>query len=88
MKPIGSRDTASGDVAWYIPSGLAGYHTLCSVSLNDDCFASVEPGRGQKVNCPDCKAIWSAARLVKPSDFVQPNTTNDRPVALDDADYF
>lgn len=69
MKPIGSRDVETGEVLWHICSGVAGYHTLCAVSLNDDCFEEVEPVRGQKIDCPDCRAMWEAARCVKPRDF-------------------
>lgn len=53
---------SSSGTEWHIPS-VAGssYAILCGLDGDDtgaDQLGIVEPRRGQKISCSDCKGIW------------------------------
>lgn len=50
-------------VEWHAVNGVAGvdYHTLCGIDADDPGighFGTVEPKRGQKIECRACYNIW------------------------------
>lgn len=52
-----------GKPTWHVVSTGAGdYATLCGLDGHDDHIirqsGAVEPKRGQKIDCPQCKTIW------------------------------
>jgi hypothetical protein len=57
-------------VTWHAEANMPGnYHTLCSLSLDDDLQESVEPQGGQKVTCVACRNAFMEAKRFKASDF-------------------
>lgn len=66
---IGSVDVDSKERIVHQACGIAGYHTLCGISLNDDMFESFKPKAGAKINCVMCHAIWEESKRLCYDDF-------------------
>jgi hypothetical protein len=64
---IGARPVEGGPTEWHGQAGGGDYHTLCGVSVDGDIFDAV-PGN-HRITCPQCRAIWSAARSIRAMDF-------------------
>lgn len=64
-----------GEVTWHAPhAGGNDYDTLCLIDANDPSIGHegmVEPRRGQKITCMECKTIWKGvvALRLRESDF-------------------
>lgn len=62
-----------GVVQVHIRFEAFGYATLCGMDGNDVAAdvdqRTVELPRNAKVDCPHCRGIWVAAKLVRASEF-------------------
>ena len=60
--------TVDGIVEWHAPGVVSDYDTLCGYDANDPGIGTggtVQPGRGQKITCEQCKAIWEATQALR-----------------------
>lgn len=52
-----------GKPTWHAaPAGSGNFDTLCRIDADDPTLGHeglIEAKRGQKINCDDCRAIWS-----------------------------
>ena len=57
-----------GEASWHAPGVFDDYATLCGIDANDPAIGhqgTVEPKRGQKVECRTCKTIWANTMALK-----------------------
>lgn len=57
-----------GNVEWHAPGVVSDYDTLCGYDANDPGIGTsgtVKSGRGQKITCEQCKAIWQATQALR-----------------------
>lgn len=57
-----------GDVSWHAPGVFDDYTTLCGIDSHDETIdhqGTVEPKRGQKIECCTCKSIWTNTMALK-----------------------
>lgn len=67
-KVIGSNENGEG-ITWHATGSIAGYHTLCGLSLNDD-YDQIEPENSkQKITCKQCLETFLEARRFRITDF-------------------
>lgn len=71
-KIIGVKE--EGFTGWHLVSDNGDFATLCGLDGDDPMAGQlglVEPRRGQKVTCPQCKSIWLHVvdLRMKKSDF-------------------
>lgn len=58
----------SGEVIWHAKGVVQDYDTLCGTDSNDPDLGHgglVQPKRGQKITCVQCKSIWQATISLK-----------------------
>lgn len=67
---VAARDE-DGDVIVHEAGHVAGYHTLCGLSLDDDTFQVAEARRGARINCSQCHEVWKEARGLRADDFAK-----------------
>lgn len=60
-----------GEVTSHLPDVTGNYETLCGMDGNDHHKSSTQEivGTGEKVNCPQCFAIWKSVQMYKLSNF-------------------
>jgi hypothetical protein len=63
-----------GETQWHARGVFDDYDTLCGIDSNDPAIGhqgTMEPLRGQKIDCITCKTIWSntVALKLRSSDF-------------------
>ncbi len=66
---IASKDLGTGEVIIHEQSGVAGYHTLCGISLNDDAFVEVEITGKDKITCASCFRVYVSTKYLRLEDF-------------------
>lgn len=59
-----------GEVTWHAQNRGGGpdYVTLCGLDPDDPSIGhngTVPAQRGQKIDCPQCRAVWQAVALLK-----------------------
>jgi hypothetical protein len=57
-----------GEVTWHAPGVFDDYATLCGIDAHDPAIGqqgTVEPMRGQKIECGTCKTIWTNTIALK-----------------------
>lgn len=74
MKKVVGVNMGFGSVEWHAPGVVSDYTTMCGLDANDSSVGThgtVEPGRGQKITCESCKAIWerTVALRLRVTDF-------------------
>jgi hypothetical protein len=73
VKPIiGIKEDPEGKrISWHVVGiGPTDHATLCGVDGDDDNesvgqYGTVQPKRGQKIDCPQCKQIWLGVRVMR-----------------------
>lgn len=59
-----AQDAKGTHIEWHVVgAGPGDYVTLCGMDGDDSevgQYGTVEPKRGVKVDCPQCKSIWQA----------------------------
>ncbi len=58
----------SGVVEWHVKGNTLDYNTLCGLDANDPAIGhngTVEPKRGQKITCEECKNMFNLFRDLK-----------------------
>lgn len=74
MKLVGVHTEEDG-LQWHLPGCISDYATLCGLDGDDpgvgQSMETATPPRGQKCNCPHCRAIWThvVGLHVKLGDF-------------------
>lgn len=69
ISPVGvidrARDGTELTTYHLPPSSISDFHTLCAIDAFDSnvgTYGTIDAGKGQKVDCAQCFAIWSAVK--------------------------
>ena len=61
--------TIDGETEWHVVSiGATDHNTMCGIDADDPNIGhtgTVEPKRGQKINCQTCKTMWLGMRSLR-----------------------